>query len=94
MHVIPEVGAALSASGALLSDGRVDMGTGRSATRIELEGFGVDPKDTREMWREAIEHVVGCWTNERYSFEGKHWSMPKRLSSSVIWSRTSLRKAL
>ena len=28
------------------------------------------------MWREAIEHVVGCWTNERYSFEGKHWSLP------------------
>jgi alkanesulfonate monooxygenase SsuD/methylene tetrahydromethanopterin reductase-like flavin-dependent oxidoreductase (luciferase family) len=61
-----------------LSDGRVDFGTGRSATRIELEGFGIDPKDTREMWREAIEHVVGCWTNDRYSFEGKHWSLPDR----------------
>ena len=31
----------------LLSDGRVDFGTGRSATRIELEGFGVDPHKTR-----------------------------------------------
>src|SRR4029078_3323614 len=62
----------------LLSDGRVDFGTGRSATRIELEGFGVDPHETREMWREAIEHVVGCWTNDRYSFEGKHWSLPDR----------------
>ena len=30
------------------------------------------------MWREAIEHVVGCWTNERYSFEGKYWSLPDR----------------
>ena len=30
------------------------------------------------MWQEAIEHVVGCWTNERYAFEGKHWSMPER----------------
>ncbi len=27
----------------LLSNGRVDMGAGRSATRTELEGFGVDP---------------------------------------------------
>ena len=62
----------------LLSDGRVDFGTGRSATRIELEGFGIDPKDTREMWREAIEHVVDCWTNERTSFDGKHWSLPDR----------------
>jgi alkanesulfonate monooxygenase SsuD/methylene tetrahydromethanopterin reductase-like flavin-dependent oxidoreductase (luciferase family) len=62
----------------LLSDGRVDFGTGRSATRIELEGFGVDPHETREMWREAIEHVVDCWTNERTSFQGKHWSLPDR----------------
>ena len=29
----------------LLSDGRVDFGTGRSSTRIELEGFGVHPDD-------------------------------------------------
>src|SRR6185312_5348726 len=62
----------------LLSDGRVDFGTGRSATRIELEGFGIDPKDTREMWREGIEHVVDCWTNERTSREGKQWSLPCR----------------
>src|SRR5436305_5171388 len=62
----------------LLSDGRVDMGTGRSATRIELEGFGIDPKDTREMWREEIEHGVDCWTNDRTSFTGKHWSLPDR----------------
>ena len=54
------------------------MGTGRSATRIELEGFGVDPKDTRDMWREAIEHVVGCWTNERYSIDSKYWTLADR----------------
>jgi alkanesulfonate monooxygenase SsuD/methylene tetrahydromethanopterin reductase-like flavin-dependent oxidoreductase (luciferase family) len=62
----------------LISGGRVDFATGRSATRAELEGFGIDPHETREMWREAIEHVVGCWTHEEYSFEGKHWQMPLR----------------
>jgi alkanesulfonate monooxygenase SsuD/methylene tetrahydromethanopterin reductase-like flavin-dependent oxidoreductase (luciferase family) len=62
----------------LLSNGRVDFGTGRSATRLELEGFGIDPHDTRAMWREAIGHVVGCWTNDEYEFAGEHWSMPKR----------------
>ena len=62
----------------LLSDGRVEFGTGRSATRFELEGFGVPPSDTREMSREALEHIVGCWTNEEYEFEGKYWSMPRR----------------
>jgi alkanesulfonate monooxygenase SsuD/methylene tetrahydromethanopterin reductase-like flavin-dependent oxidoreductase (luciferase family) len=28
----------------LVSDGRVDFGTGRSATRVELEGFGTRPE--------------------------------------------------
>jgi alkanesulfonate monooxygenase SsuD/methylene tetrahydromethanopterin reductase-like flavin-dependent oxidoreductase (luciferase family) len=62
----------------LISNGRVDLGTGRSSTRAELEGFGIDPRQTRGMWQEAIEHVVGCWTNEEYEFEGEHWSMPRR----------------
>jgi len=62
----------------LISNGRVDVGTGRSSTRAELEGFGVDPHETRAMWQEAIGHVVGCWTNDEYEFSGKYWQMPKR----------------
>ena len=61
-----------------ISDGRVDWGTGRSATRLELEGFGINPHETREMLGEAIDHVVGMWTNDEYEFDGKYWSMPKR----------------
>jgi alkanesulfonate monooxygenase SsuD/methylene tetrahydromethanopterin reductase-like flavin-dependent oxidoreductase (luciferase family) len=62
----------------LISGGRVDVGTGRSATRAELEGFGIDPHETRAMWREALGHLIGCWTNERYAFDGHYWSMPER----------------
>ena len=62
----------------VISGGRVDFATGRSATRAELEGFGVDPHQTRSMWREAIEHVVGCWTNDEHEFHGEHWQMPRR----------------
>jgi alkanesulfonate monooxygenase SsuD/methylene tetrahydromethanopterin reductase-like flavin-dependent oxidoreductase (luciferase family) len=62
----------------LLSDGRVDFGTGRSATRAELEGFGIDPAETREMWLEAIGHVVGAWTEPEYGMQGKHWQSPPR----------------
>jgi alkanesulfonate monooxygenase SsuD/methylene tetrahydromethanopterin reductase-like flavin-dependent oxidoreductase (luciferase family) len=62
----------------LLSDGRVDFGTGRSSTRPELEGFGIDPSETRSMWQEAIEHVVACWTRDEVSLEGRHWRMPHR----------------
>jgi alkanesulfonate monooxygenase SsuD/methylene tetrahydromethanopterin reductase-like flavin-dependent oxidoreductase (luciferase family) len=62
----------------LISGGRVDFGTGRSATRIELEGFGIDPADTRAMWQEAIQHVVGAWTNDEYGMDGKYWQSPPR----------------
>jgi alkanesulfonate monooxygenase SsuD/methylene tetrahydromethanopterin reductase-like flavin-dependent oxidoreductase (luciferase family) len=60
----------------LISNGRVDFGTGRSSTRLEIEGFDIDPHETRQMWQEAIEHVVGCWTNDEYSFTGQYWSLP------------------
>ena len=62
----------------LISNGRVEFGTGRSSTRIEMEGFGIHPDQTRGMWREGVEHIVGCWTNDEYEFEGEHWSMPRR----------------
>lgn len=62
----------------LLSDGRVDFGTGRSSSRTELEGFGIDPRATRAMWQEAIGHVVDCWTNDEVELDGPTWRMPKR----------------
>ncbi|MHB8439276.1 MAG: LLM class flavin-dependent oxidoreductase [Acidimicrobiales bacterium] len=62
----------------LLSDGRVDFATGRSSTRAELEGFGIDPAETRSMWQEAIGHVVNIWTHDEVELHGKYWSMPKR----------------
>lgn len=61
-----------------LSKGRVDFGTGRSSTRLELEGFGIHPDDTRGQWREALDHIVGAWTNEFHELEGEHWQVPRR----------------
>jgi alkanesulfonate monooxygenase SsuD/methylene tetrahydromethanopterin reductase-like flavin-dependent oxidoreductase (luciferase family) len=62
----------------LISDGRVEFGTGRSSTRAELEGFGIHPNDTRDMWAEALRHIVGCWTDDVHEFHGKYWDMPAR----------------
>jgi alkanesulfonate monooxygenase SsuD/methylene tetrahydromethanopterin reductase-like flavin-dependent oxidoreductase (luciferase family) len=62
----------------LLSDGPVEFGTGRSATRAELEGFGIHPDDTRSMWREGLEMALGAMTNEEFEFDGEYRQMPKR----------------
>jgi alkanesulfonate monooxygenase SsuD/methylene tetrahydromethanopterin reductase-like flavin-dependent oxidoreductase (luciferase family) len=62
----------------LISDGRLEFGTGRSATRAELEGFGIDPNETRELWQEALQMVVGAWTNDVFEWKGKHFRLPPR----------------
>jgi alkanesulfonate monooxygenase SsuD/methylene tetrahydromethanopterin reductase-like flavin-dependent oxidoreductase (luciferase family) len=62
----------------LVSDGRLDLGTGRSATRDELEGFGIDPQTTRDLWEEALDMVVGAWTTDVFSWEGRRFRVPPR----------------
>src|ERR1700743_3323829 len=46
----------------LLSQGRLEFGSGRSATAAELGGFGIDPAETRAMWRESLELILKAWT--------------------------------
>ena len=63
----------------LVSAGRVDFGTGESASRAELEGFGVDPNERRAMWRETVEQVANMMVMDPYpGFAGKYFSMPAR----------------
>ncbi len=62
----------------LVSDGRLEFGTGRSSTRAELEGFDVDPDVTRDQWLEGLRMVVGAWTESPFSWDGEHWQVPPR----------------
>src|SRR5262249_37654579 len=49
-----------------------------SSTRAELEGFGIDPQDTRGMWEEALDVVVGAWTTDEFSWDGRWFKVPPR----------------
>ena len=63
----------------LVSGGRVEWGTGESASRAELEGYGVNPAERRAMWREKVEQVANMLVMEPYpGFHGKYFSMPVR----------------
>ena len=63
----------------LVSRGRVDWGTGESASRAELEGYGVTAADRRAMWRETVEQVANMMVMEPYpGFQGRYFSMPAR----------------
>ena len=63
----------------LVSDGRVELGTGESATMQEMGGFGIDPELKREQWREGLEVVLRCMTEEPFGgHDGTYVSMPAR----------------
>lgn len=63
----------------LVSDGRVEFGTGESSSRLELEGYGIDPAEKRAMWQEATEQVADLLAMDPYpGFEGRFFSMPCR----------------
>ena len=63
----------------LVSNGRVDWGTGESASHMELGGFRVDPKSKREMWEECTRETAKMMTQSPYAgYDGKYFSMPVR----------------
>ena len=62
----------------LVSDGRLEFGTGRSATWTELGGFRADPDDTKAEWDEIVHALPKMWTQERYKHDGVYFSMPER----------------
>ena len=63
----------------LISNGRVEFGTGESSSVGELGGFGIDPADKRKMWEEALEVSIRCMIEEPFTgFKGEHVEMPPR----------------
>jgi alkanesulfonate monooxygenase SsuD/methylene tetrahydromethanopterin reductase-like flavin-dependent oxidoreductase (luciferase family) len=58
----------------MLSNGRLDLGVGRGYQGIEFGGFGIDLAEARDRTNEALEMILGLWTNERFSYEGKYYS--------------------
>ncbi len=63
----------------LVSNGRVEFGTGESAALMELGGFGVPFDEKRAMWTETVEQVLNMMVMNPYpGFAGTYFSMPTR----------------
>ena len=71
---IAEAGATLDA----LTDGRVDFGIARIGENdLYQRAFGIDPEETRERFEEALDILVKAWTEERFSYDGRHYRIPE-----------------
>ncbi len=63
----------------LVSNGRVEWGTGESATAMEMGGFMMDPEEKTAMWQEATEQAANMLAMSPYpGFSGRHFEMPCR----------------
>ncbi len=65
----------------LVSNGRVEFGTGESASLMELGGFnvGFDAVEKRRMWKEGVEQCVNMLVMDPYpGFQGEFFEMPCR----------------
>ncbi len=63
----------------LISDGRVEFGTGEASSEMELGGFGVDRASKRAQWAEALDVVTRLMVEEPFAgHQGEALSIPPR----------------
>ena len=62
----------------LVSRGRVEFGTGESASSTELEPFGVAYGEKRAKWEEAIRAIIPMFKDGGSEHHGKFFDMPLR----------------
>ncbi len=63
----------------LISDGRVDFGTGESSSAAELGGFGIEREQKRQMWHESLDAVTRMFVEEPFAgMQGDWTEMPPR----------------
>jgi alkanesulfonate monooxygenase SsuD/methylene tetrahydromethanopterin reductase-like flavin-dependent oxidoreductase (luciferase family) len=63
----------------LVSNGRVEFGSGESSSQAELGGFRIPYERKRDAWLEGLQQVLRCMTEVPFTgFKGEFVSMPPR----------------
>ena len=57
----------------ILSDGRLEFGVGRGTAPLHYAGYDIPQEESRERFDEALDFIIGAWTNETFSFDGKYF---------------------
>jgi alkanesulfonate monooxygenase SsuD/methylene tetrahydromethanopterin reductase-like flavin-dependent oxidoreductase (luciferase family) len=63
----------------IISNGRVEFGSGESASEMELGGFRVQRQLKKAMWEEATREITNMMVQTPYpGFDGQYFTMPAR----------------
>ena len=60
----------------ILSNGRVNWGSAKSASRTEQGAFQVDRESLHDEWLEALEMIPRIWESETFSYRGRFFDIP------------------
>lgn len=60
----------------ILSEGRVNWGTGKSASQVEQHAFESDIPSLHAQWAEALEIIPRMWQEDVFSYEGRFFRIP------------------
>ena len=58
----------------VLSNGRLEFGAGRGILPF-YDGFLIPPQQSRERFSEALDIIVKAWTDDRFSYQGRHYKV-------------------
>lgn len=56
-----------------LTNGRIEIGLGRGVSPHELGFYGIEPKDTRAIYKEAVEVLMAALTRDVVDYHGEHF---------------------
>ena len=77
----------------IFSGGRLNWGAGRGFDPTEMRVFGVQPEESAERYREAVDIILAAWANDRFTHHGKNWQFdnvevlpkPKQQPRPPVW---------
>jgi alkanesulfonate monooxygenase SsuD/methylene tetrahydromethanopterin reductase-like flavin-dependent oxidoreductase (luciferase family) len=60
----------------ILSEGRVNWGTGKSASKVEQLAFETKPAELHDEWLEALTIIPRMWASEVFEHRGRYFRIP------------------
>jgi alkanesulfonate monooxygenase SsuD/methylene tetrahydromethanopterin reductase-like flavin-dependent oxidoreductase (luciferase family) len=60
----------------ILSEGRVDWGSGKSSSLVEQDAFEIDHNELESQWLEAFSMIPRMWRSDVFEWEGTHFHIP------------------
>jgi alkanesulfonate monooxygenase SsuD/methylene tetrahydromethanopterin reductase-like flavin-dependent oxidoreductase (luciferase family) len=62
-----------AATADILSAGRLELGVGRGTAPAHYAGYGIAQDESRERFDEALDFILGAWTSDPFSYQGKYF---------------------